>query len=407
MPAENYKRTYIEQKTEFSDLLAHVKFWKGKKKCIPIVLAGPPGTGKSTFIEDLAKELDCEYQEINGHSGLCREDVEGVPVLINGNSSWKDGAIPVAIKTVNRDKLVILAINEYNLIRPEVQASTNSLLDYQGRFRLTTNANELFEIDEGCTLVVIATMNENLEGVFRVQGSVLSRIMIWIGLDYAPKALESKIITMVSGIDKRISNIVCDAASELRRAATKADATIERAISTRELISFCESIMVPGSKLETMFDYTICNKLIENEKERRAIYTLIDEGKNFFGKIRDVLNPPKIISTPTPTPTPIPSNASRYSSDPYGIINVKNMNYNGEAMTVFRFKTYRVNQLPRKVEYNGEIFRIQRSGTHNPMNRKIGKIQTKANELIFFTKKGYTRSETLTERSFVKFIVKN
>lgn len=350
------KITYISQGTEFQDILSHCRYHKSDKKCIPIILSGPPGTGKSTLVEDLAKSLNCAYFEINGHPGITREDLEGLPSLINGNSVWKDGAIPVAIHNANKNGLAVLAINEYNLMRPEIQASTNSLLDFQGRFRLTTDANRLVEIEEGNTLIVVGTLNENIEGVFPIQQSVMSRIKLYVKLNYASKEVESKILQKITGTNKEITDIVCDAASELRSAATKADATITRSISTRELISFCDAIKVPGIALKTAFDYAICNKLIEDEEEKEAIYVLLEEGKNFFRKLENIINHQTV---------PV--------SEIKKVVK-KTTIINSRAFKIQRNGRYTVQEIPTLVEYEGVVYEVPQPKKWAPLNKTVVKF---------------------------------
>ena len=392
--ANKKNQIYIQQGTEFIDILNHVNYHKGKAKCIPIILSGPPGTGKTTLTEDIARELDCEYREINGHPGLTREDLEGIPTLINGNSIWKNGVVPDAIEIANRDGLCVLTINEYNLMRPEIQASTNSLLDYQGRFRLTTNANELFEVNEGKTLIVIATQNENIEGVFPIQQSVLTRVQFKINLDYLKKSLEIKVLQMKTGVKRQIADIVCDAAIELRRAATKADATIQRSISTRELLAFCNAIKVPGIKLETAFDYTIVNKLIEEPSEKRAIYTLIAEGKNFFRKIRAELaqEPKSTISKQT----------TQINGDTIDVISI---NQRKGALAVEKYKVYKVNALPTRVFYQGKEYDVSDKGKWCPVGVTVAKILSNRNVLQLYTK--HTTSSKDVVETQVRFIIYN
>ncbi len=428
--ADKNKKKYLEQGTEYRDILAYVKHYKGKVKCIPIILSGPPAVGKSMLVENLAREMGCSYFEINGTAGLTREDLEGTPAIINGNSIWKISEIEKAINDANLNGIAVLCINEYNIIRPEVQVSTNGLLDYQGRFRLTTDANRLVQIEEGNTLVIVATINEGLTGTYDIQQSVLSRIKLYIRLGYPNKKLESMILSIQSGIDPKIATIICDAGTELRRAATELDGTISRAVSTRELIAFASMIMVPDIKLEIAFDYTVVNKLADEIDEKRSILVLIDEGKDFFKKIRSemkILNPITSIKTPIKTPKPVihipitPKSVKVLTAfspkktevkPVIGVFDVKMFNQNKTPMKVTGNRTYKVNAIPKSVEYNGKVFAIQKNGTWNPLNLKVAKIMGNNVGLKFYTKVGtYTqkngkeRVKTIVEDTFARFEV--
>lgn len=369
------KITYIQQDSEYMDTLNYVSQFVGKLKCIPIILAGPPGIGKSLMAEEIAKELNSELKELNGHPGLTREDVEGIAILKDGNSGWINGVVPDAIETANTDGICVLVVNEYNLIRPEIQASTNSLLDYQGRFRLTTNANKLYEVEDGKTLVVIATLNENLEGVFPIQQSVKTRVNWKINLGYPSVALETKVIQMRTGIKKEIAREVCRFANELRSAAIKADATLQRAVSPRELIAFCNTIQVSGIKIEKAFEYSVTNKVAEDSDEIRTINVLV-RGARLFDTIKQHL-----VSTPTSSTTQPQKNYS--STD---TIDVKSMNRQYSALLVKKYQNYKVNELPKKVNYNNQNYEVYAKGKWCPLGITIAKILTKRNILQLYRK---------------------
>ncbi len=386
------KITYMQQNSEYIDSLNYVSQFVGKVKCIPIILAGPPGIGKSLMAEELAKMLNSELKELNGHPGLTREDVEGIAILKDGNSGWINGVVPDAIETANTDGICVLVINEYNLIRPEIQASTNSLLDYQGRFRLTTNANKLYEVEDGKTLVVIATLNENLEGVFPIQQSVKSRVQWKINLGYPSVALETKVIQMRTGIKKEIAREICRFANELRAAAIKADATLQRAVSPREIIAFCNTIQVSGIKLEKAFEYSITNKIAEDSDEIRTINVLV-RGAKLFDTIKQHL-----VSTPTSS-----SSIPQKNYGTTGVTDVKALNRRGHSMIVNRRNTYKVNDLPKKVTYNNTEYDVYAKGKWCPIGTTVGKILT-AKNLLQLYKKNNDGSKNVTD-TFVRFTV--
>lgn len=377
------KIRYIQQNTEYIDILNYVNFWKGKDKIINIIISGPPGIGKTFLAEKVAEELNCSYLDINGHPGLTREDLEGVPEIKQGETGWREGVIPQAINMVNRDGLGFLIINEFNVIRTNVHPSLNSLMDFNGKFCLTTNANLMYEIDEGKTLVIIQTINENLEGTNTIQSSTKTRNVYKINLGYPSNKLEAKVLNMRTKIQTDYAEKICDFAEELRNAVIK-EGTLQREVSTRELIHFCKAMRVPGMKLKTAFEYTIANMIAEDPSETKII-TDLERGKQLLMKLKDVK-----------------FDEEENTNDKKEKTNTSDKR---EIKEVQEGHVYKVKKLPEKVKYGNRIYEVLEKGKWVPENMWIAKILTKENRLVLYYKPTTgDKKETVTN---IKFVIDN
>jgi len=344
------KQRYIQQKTEFIDILNHVNFWMGRKKIINILISGPPGIGKTFLCEKIAEELGCTYDDFAGHPGLTREDLEGVPDIQNGNSSWRNGLIPERIIAANRDKIAICGGHEFNRIRPEIQPSLNSLLDYQSKFSCTTNANLTFSINQGSTLVNIFTINENIHGVFQLEKSVKSRFHFKINLKYPSINVEKKVLVMKTDVSEKHAEILSKFCREMRNAAKQDKLSDE--ISTREIIEFIDTMKVPGISHETAFEYAIKNKIAEDDEESKLIDDL---AKNFglFQQISDIT----FGTTSNPTEE------------------IKNPEIvNEEKLTVQKYRSYVLKELPKVITFDGNDYPLYKKGVKIPFNVPVAKI---------------------------------
>ena len=380
---------YIQQGTEFIDILNYINYHFKKEKIINILISGPPGIGKTFMCEKIAEELGCGYSDITGHPGLTREDLEGVPELINGNSSWRNGAIPQAIEKANKNELHVFGIHEYNVMRTEVHPSLNSYMDYQGKFCLTTNANVEFKVNDGCTVVNLATINEDISGVMEIQESAKTRWHLKVNLRYPRLNIEKKILIMKTDIRPEYAEIICKFGNELRIAADKNK--LERAVSPRELISFCKILRVPGITTEKGFEYTIMNKLVSDKEEVNLIKDLA-KGKDLFIDLKFVSFEDEVEQK---------SEKSK-PNQKIGFIEIKSMNKQGQALIVEEGKEYKVTELPKLIEINGEIYTVLEKGAWCPKDRWVAKILTDENKLELYLKK--TGGVKEIARTGVRFI---
>jgi len=347
---------YIEQNNEYQTLLNDINYYIKSEKVLLYLISGPPGIGKSFMAEEIAKELNVKHETLSGHPGLTREDIEGVPFIVNGTSGFKDGVVPRMINAANKEGIAMLIIDEFNLIRTEIQPSFNSLFDYRGAFSLTTDANREYSINKDCTLIVIATINENIEGVMPLQQSTLSRFSYKFNLNHPDIKTEAKILNMKTKIDFSFATEICKFARELRNAAI-IENTLERAVSPRELITFCRSLRVPGVEQKDSFLCCITNKLIQDETEKNLIEDMLN-GFGLFSKINNVTFEDQKKTTTQTTKT--------------------TTNF---ILTVKPFTRYSINQLPKEILYKDTHYKIIPKGKRVPLDIWVGKIVTKENRL--------------------------
>ena len=277
---------YIQQNNEFDYLKNLIDSLK-KGKCIGILLYGPTGTGKTLLAISLAKFFKSSYYFVDGSPDLDRRDIEGNWEIIKGETKFNYGPLTQAINDANKFGISFVIINEINAIRENEQISLNSFLS-ENHINLISKGFEKYELNPESKLIVIGTMNKGVMGINKLQEAFEDRFIVCPEINYPIMEKEIEITTSISGCDKRIAEIVVDAAHQIREQAIM-DLSITKIFSTRLIVNFCSLITkMPLKYLRNNIENIIINKLGENQEEKKSIAMILD-GKMFESNLKEEL----------------------------------------------------------------------------------------------------------------------
>lgn len=151
-----------------------------------------------------------------------------------------------------------------------------------------SKSNERYEVNEGCKLIVIATMNLDVSGIHRLQDAFDDRFEIFIPLLYPKKEKEREILIEITGADKKQVNLVVDLAQELRKGARQL--SLSKHFSTRIGVNFLKIVnSIPVKWAEKTIDAAIIQKLSQDEKDIQYINDVLF-GKDFIKKFKETFN---------------------------------------------------------------------------------------------------------------------
>lgn len=280
------KIEYIQQKDEFDYLKSLIDSLK-KGNCAGLLLQGPPGTGKTLLAISLAKAYNATYYIIDGSPDLDRRDIEGNWELLKNETKFNYGPLTLAIKEANDDGLAFIIINEINAIRENEQISLNSLLS-ENHINLISKGFEKHELNSDSKLIIIGTMNKGVIGINKLQEAFEDRFIITPEISYPIKNKEIDIASQISGCNKKVAEIVVDAARQIRKQAIQ-DYTITKIFSTRLVVNFCMLVsQMPTKYIKHNIENVIINKLGTTTEEKKTIAMILD-GKMFETKLKNEL----------------------------------------------------------------------------------------------------------------------
>ena len=159
-PIAKYAQDHVPQIEPYlfpKDLVRDTKAWMADPRPEPLLIYGPTGAGKTSFILQLAARLNIPVWETTGHEELELSDIFGQFVLNEkGATVYMDGNATQAAKFGGWH-----LINEMDRMRPGVAVGLNSYMEGRS-FTLSNKGGEVVRHNTGSA--IIATANTNFVG---------------------------------------------------------------------------------------------------------------------------------------------------------------------------------------------------------------------------------------------------
>jgi len=204
----------------------------------PILVVGHKGQGKTLSIAYFAYKNRIPLYQFDCSEDTRRKDLVGSFTFDGEKVMYLLGALPTAINLANRFGSAILVLEELNALSPQMQKVLNSILDWRGQI-FVPEINKLYRVDDGCKLMIVATMNPSFYGgTFELNEDLRSRFCE-VFIDYPSKENEKKILEEIhEDVDEEIVELVEIFAAETRAGYKRGE--LSYAISTRDVMMFME-----------------------------------------------------------------------------------------------------------------------------------------------------------------------
>jgi MoxR-like ATPase len=239
------------------------------KMFYPVFITGHSGNGKTLMVEQVCAELNRECIRVNISIETDESDLLGGPVLVDGNTPFRDGPVLLAMK-----RGAILLIDE-------VDRGSNKLMCMQGILEgkafYNKKTGEVVKPAPGFN--VIATANSKGqgtdEGKYLVQildSAFLERFPITVEQDYPTPAIEKKILAPLIADKEFVDNLVQWA--DVVRQSYKQGATDEL-ISTRRLVHIAKAFDIFKDRMKAI---TLCLNRFDEETKTAFLdlYSKVD-----------------------------------------------------------------------------------------------------------------------------------
>ena len=208
---------------------------------VNVLIAGKQGCGKSSLVRQFAARNQRSLATFQ--IGMLSEPGQlfGEHALKNGETYYRRFLFPEAIKTEG----CVIHLEEIN--RPEHPKALNMLFSVLSESR-SIYTDELGHIQVADKAVFFATLNEGDEfvGTEMLDAALRDRFYV-ILLDYLPREVESRVLSLKTGIDEKDALTIVNVANQLRDNSRE-----PMVVSTRHTLMIAEMVSV-GASIEKAF----------------------------------------------------------------------------------------------------------------------------------------------------------
>jgi len=184
------------------------------KQC---ALIGPSGTGKTHIVYFIAELMGLPIWEINCGLQTSTYDLFGRYIGL-GKENWIDGQIICWCRTGG-----ILYLDEANMMKQDIAARLNPILDTRGHIVLTEKDNEIVNRHPyGYVIISMNPFSSEFVGTKPLNAAFRRRMSVWINFDYLSVGNqispdEIRLVQKRSGVDEDTATRIVKAGAELRR----------------------------------------------------------------------------------------------------------------------------------------------------------------------------------------------
>ena len=195
------------------------------RNCIPVLLKGPTGCGKTRFMEHMAWRLKRPLVTVSCHDDLTASDLVGRYLIIGGETRWIDGPLAQAVRIG-----ALCYLDEIVEARKDTTVVIHPLADDR-RVLPVEKTGEVITAPTAFCLAI--SYNPGYQSVLKDLKQSTRQRFVAIDFDYPDPELEASIICHESGLDAGVSELLVRFAGMTRNLKGNG---LEEGASTRLLV---------------------------------------------------------------------------------------------------------------------------------------------------------------------------
>lgn len=201
------------------------------KNCLPLLLKGPTGSGKSRFIEYMAALMKRDLITVSCHEETSAVDLLGRYLVKGDETVWMDGPLTRGVRSGS-----IIYLDEIAEARPDVIVAIHSLTDHRRELYLD-RLNEILKAPP--EFMLVASFNPGYQsGIKELKPSTRQRF-VTMNFEYPSEEIEIVILQKESGIDAQTAKKLVKLAGRIRKTVI---AGMNETVSTRLLVDAAKLI---------------------------------------------------------------------------------------------------------------------------------------------------------------------
>lgn len=221
-----------------------------------VLLVGETGTGKTTIIREIGKEMSKVLHRVSLNGTTSIEDIVGKWLVKAGSTVWQDGILTMAMR-----KGDWVVFDEINAALPEILFALQSVLDDARCLTLVEKDGEIVPSHEEFRFFATMNPTEDYAGTKELNKALVSRFAAIIEVVPPPPEIELEILVGLHKVDASIAGKLIVLANGMRQ--SKAKDEIMYFCSTRDLIQTGHLAAHVG--LDDAIRFCIMSKMTKDE----------------------------------------------------------------------------------------------------------------------------------------------
>ena len=195
------------------------------RNCLPLLLKGPTGCGKSRFMQFLAWKLKRPLITVSCHDDLSTSDLVGRFLIRSGEAVWTDGPLTLAVRAG-----AICYLDEIVEARKDTTVVIHPLADDRRELPVEKLGELLSAPPE---FMISVSYNPGYQSVLKDLKPSTRQRFVAISFDYPSPDMEAEIVCKEGGVDNKLADSLVKLAGMTR---SLKESGLAEGASTRLLI---------------------------------------------------------------------------------------------------------------------------------------------------------------------------
>jgi nitric oxide reductase NorQ protein len=234
------------------------------RHCLPFLLKGPTGCGKTRFVRHMAARLGRRLYTVACHDDLTAADLTGRYLLKGGDTVWVDGPLTRAVR-----EGAICYLDEVVEARKDVTVVLHPLTDDR-RLLPLERTGELLEAPPEFMLVV--SYNPGYQNILKNLKPSTRQRFLSMEFNFPDAATEARVVAFESGLPIERCRVLVRIAQALRQLKGQ---DVEEGVSTRLLV-YCATLVAGGIKPERAIAAALIEPLTDDADVKQALHRVAE-----------------------------------------------------------------------------------------------------------------------------------
>ncbi len=238
-------------------------FEHAARQCLPLLIKGPTGCGKTRFVEHMAARLQRPLVTVSCHDDLSAADLVGRHLIVGGDTVWCDGPLTRAVR-----EGAILYLDEVVEARKDTTVVLHPLADDRRTLHIE-RSGETLVAPPGFMLVV--SYNPGYQNLLKSLKPSTRQRFVALALGYPAADIEAGIVATEGGVPPAVAEQLVRLGQALRRL-TEQD--LEETASTRLLV-MAARLVASGLDLQAAAQAAIVDALTDDADTAAALAEVV------------------------------------------------------------------------------------------------------------------------------------